>query len=352
MKRRPCDHARVRRACLPLLAILLVPSVAACSLAGPAPGPGTFTLVPHEGGDPIVIEVHGRSLGGMCELSNDHDLVDGVFAWIERPERSHGPATVHMRDLTSGEERVVRLSLSGVEAFTLWEERIVTYSVEYASGSPQPTTRFLLHDLGTGEAEELPFPEGRWVSAAMGGRHIAAVHRADLSNGPDRLYLYDLAERRFVLEGVHAREIVGDDILWLHAVDDDWLVAASRDGDSVLYEIATSRTMDAQDAPILREAQMGLSLADGTAYAWQFGDRTVKRAVLPDGAVETLRAPSPDAPIVGVEAGYTVLGDYFGDGTDVPAPSVPTRGPSGVARLLLGLLGALAGLLRWMSGAA
>lgn len=323
-----------------LLAVMLLPTGVACSLAGPAPGPGAFTLWPHAGGDPIVVEVHGRSLGGTCDLSNDHALVEGVFTWIEQPEMRPGPASLHRRDLATGEERVVDLGLSGVQDFGLWKDGIVTYSVEYTAQAPDGQTRFLLHD-GTGDAETLPFPDGRWTGAAIGGRHVAASLRTNGFEGPDLLYLYDLAERRFVFEAKPARDIVGDDILWPRAVDDRWLVAGGRLGKTIIYEIATGRVLDGP----LSDGPGGVTLANGTLYSWGYvasGER-IQRRLLPDGPAETI--PLPKGDLVGVVEGYTITGSYFGQ--RATEPGAAPNGGSWIAGLLQLLLWVLSRLFAW-----
>ncbi|HVM44781.1 MAG TPA: hypothetical protein VM582_02505, partial [Candidatus Thermoplasmatota archaeon] len=90
------------RAALVLLLVLAAPTAAACSLAGPVPPPGAFTLRFADGTERDVA-VEGRLLGAMCELSNRHALAGDLFAWVEvKRHVTNAPWDVHVLDLARG----------------------------------------------------------------------------------------------------------------------------------------------------------------------------------------------------------------------------------------------------------
>lgn len=302
------------RALAPVLLLLLAPTVSACSFAGPVPGPAAFTLVPMEGGEARTIVVDGRMSGGMCELSNPHLLVDGVFAWMEyQYPRSGSYREAHLLDLATGEKRVIRLASPDVDKFGLRDGKLVYQARDFSGALPPPSV-FYVHDVETGDLETLPFPDGNWVSMATDGRYLAASRRENGYEGPDRIYLYDITTRSWVFENETAAQLTGDAFAWMVAVGDGWLVASARDA-YVAYDIGTGARHwlnGTREAPV-RVDRIG-AVVDGWAYTWNVYDgaagRTrIERYLLPNGPRETLDAP-PNATVVGIVPGYTVLGDY------------------------------------------
>ncbi|HUR68791.1 MAG TPA: hypothetical protein VM370_06050 [Candidatus Thermoplasmatota archaeon] len=296
-----------------LLALLtLAPTAAACSMAGPVPGPGAFILVPDDGGANVTIPVEGRMSGAGCELSNAHLLQDGTFAWLEY-DWNPNARTVHLRNMSTGETRVVPLKSAEATEFGLWNGHLVYLANDFTDGIP-PTSHVYWHDIATDAAVELPFPSGNYPAISHDGRYVAASLRTNGFEGPDLIYLYDLEEMRFLVDGRPARELVGEDFVWPGAMGSGWLVLGGVRTPR-LYELATGTVTSGANPDVYRAG----AIVGGRAWLWEDegGAMTLRSIVLPNGTVE--RHGTVDGRIIGKVLGYTVLGEY----------SAPQLEPSG-----------------------
>ena len=151
---------RVLSATLVLIA-LLPGTAAACSLAGPVPGPGHFFLYELSTGDEVEIPVHQRSLGASCELSNAFAFDGKRFAWVEGPDTysDSEPDMVFIYDIAS--DKTVEPKLTGLrhERLSLSDEFLLhvsngkLYRYRFSSGVDQivpialPAAHQLLWDV-------------------------------------------------------------------------------------------------------------------------------------------------------------------------------------------------------------
>lgn len=186
----------------PLLAlallVLAVPPAQACSLAGPVPGPGMFELRPVDSASPPVrIEVEGRILGAMCDLSNPHALGGGWFAWFEH-DMAGGPWSLHARDLATGEgvklenvtqRRVLEMGTDGM--------RVYWYEHGFAEADGTRDHAFMSFDLATRNLTRLDLPRLHYADVAIDGSLVAATSRAIWNeSGGINLSAYDAREAR------------------------------------------------------------------------------------------------------------------------------------------------------------
>lgn len=330
------------------LVVLLAPVASACSLAGPVPGPGTFTLVPWDGGHDVTVVVEGRMLGAGCELSNVFSLRDGVFAWLEYTQagREWAWREVHILDLATGEKRIVRADDGSVESFALVGGTLVYMTTRY--GEPAPSASLVFHDLATGTSERMDLVEHGLPRLVSDGRHVAWTLRENWPQGPDLVSLLDVETRAWLLRDVRAPDLVGDEHVQLVAMGGGWLVMQSRSG-SWLHALESGTTRpwgggDRASAPMRHVS----AILDGYAYEvdpWGSGP-AVSRTLLPDGPREPMDVQLPQ-PFLGVGEGYWVTGRY----------SAPEHNPWGrwwwveeyAALLVIGLVavGGSAGAVWW-----
>lgn len=288
-----------------LALVLLAPAAAACSFAGEPPRPATFTLVPHDGGNKIVLEVDGRMAGGGCELSNPIAYDDGVFAWMEyqwNPDRR----IAVLVDLSTSERRTVTLRADQVEGFGYWNGKLLYRGMQYHESAPDAqrhrtiTTEstFYVHDVEADEVRTLPLPAEGWIQVFFDGPRVIAMQRESEPVGPQLLTVYDIDQDEVVVD---ARRVDGlrsnTGYLAITAAGDGWL---AMEGDTpFLYEIATGET-----EPVWTRID---AIVDGYAYQWEAWGEAPARMRISDGVREALAVKGP---VVGFVEGHTVVGQY------------------------------------------
>lgn len=292
-----------------LLLALLAPTAAACSLAGPVPGPGAFTLVPMEGGLPVVIAVEGRELGAACELSNPHALEGTTFAWRETAWRRSGDTQheVHLLDLATGEKRIVPYGGQHTDGFWLWNGTLLFVQHDFDGDQLPPETSLVMLDLVTREERVLSFPDRGSLHVSFADGLVSGLQRDAGYEGPVHVWLYDVGAERWLLEDVPMRELIGEEEGWGTVVTREWMTFGTRT-DDLLYHIPTGE--------LRRETRDEMSprgrtwaILDGWAYQsrWNGSGEEVVRYRFPDGEPERVDEPRG---LVGIIPGYFVLGDY------------------------------------------
>lgn len=303
---RPQPVPTSRLPVLLLLAMLvLLPSASACSFAAEPPRPATFTLVPHDGSAPVELEVDGRMSGADCGLANPIAYDDGVFAWMEY-EWNPSRRIAVLYDLASGERSTMELRAVEAERFGLWNGKLLYREMEYYEepgmhGRMETRSRstFLVHDIQSGTTEEVPFPDGQWTQVLFDGPRIVAMLREPDRPTPMTLYVYDVAQGAFVVEGRSLADLASS-TGWagVTAAGEGWLAV---EGDRThLYELATGE----RHASGLQRVD---AIVDGYAYSWQSWGEAPARQKLPDGPIERLPVKGP---VVGFVPGYTIVGQY------------------------------------------
>lgn len=294
-----------------LLLALLAPTAAACSLAGPVPGPGAFTLMPMDDGEQIVIAVEGRELGAGCELSNPHALDGTTFAWRETDwPRSGVRYEAHLLDLATGEKRTLRYGAGHTEGFALWDGRLLYVESAFQDGAP-PTVRVKQLDLATGaEDVALALPGEHHVSVSARDGLVFAITRANGYEGPDAVHLFDLGSSRWILAGVPMRELTGEEIGWGRVLSAEWVELGAREG-TRLYHVPTGAISEPRP-PAAPTFGVAGTLVDGWMYGslWdtEASKEVLTRFRFPDGPRE--RVETPPGRLVGIVPGFYVLGAY------------------------------------------
>ncbi|HWH08101.1 MAG TPA: hypothetical protein VNX21_02810 [Candidatus Thermoplasmatota archaeon] len=328
------------RAPLLLLATLLAPVAGACSLAGPVPGPGVFSVEPLAGGEAWRVEVRGRMLGGTCELSNPHALDGDAFAWVEVARLESGaPRDVHVR-WRDGTQVVHRgVTRDHVEALALRDGVLLLHARAWASPGAADARTFLRMDARTGEARPLPFPPGDWHPVAAEGSVLVALRR-DAEAQRAWLHAYDAAADAWLLRDA---DLASLGLPWFSGpveVSERHALFLPPGGPPRVVDL---RTGEARDVAGLPEVLLDL---DGE-WAYGSGLAGLVRVSLEDGRREVL-GRAADWNLVSVQQGHVVVGTYA-DG--LAAPERDWRPWAGGALAGVAALALLAwGARRWRRG--
>lgn len=287
-----------------LLLALLAPTAAACSLAGPVPPPGAFTLRWPDG-DARVVPVEGRLLGGMCELSNKHDLGDGLFAWVEVDQHvSDAPWNVHVLDLGTGKTIVIEdVARASLDAIGVYDRTVLVGWRDWRS--PDGPTSVIAIDLDTRERREVDLPDDRYAGLQIEGSRVYALAR--IGEGEDRIDVYDDKKRAVIAR----HDVPGP--TWIRAASEQWIVVDVPNGGGRM------RAVHAEDGGLTELSESGwLVDVDGDAAYFQ-GSGVATRVRLPGGERATL--PAQNWTLRSVHEGVQVHGAY----------SAPDLNPLGAA---------------------
>lgn len=306
-----------------LLALALVPTGHACSLAGPVPGPGQFQVRPVEGGPPVRVDVEGRMLGAMCDLSNPYAVGGGWFVWFEH-DQAGGPWSLHARDLATGETLAhENVTPRHVEALGTDGARAYWYERGWTRADATDDHAFMTLDLATGDRARLDLPPAGYVDVAIDRSLLVMTTRAPSNaSAPMEVGAYDAREARWVLPPTSTFDLELGPQASLHDVD----ARSGRvllDADRVL-DLATRAT-----TRLDRGAFMPVGLDGG--YAYSFGAANLSqpqglwRQSLASGGHEAVDPNLFQRPL-GVQDGRVVLGAYGAPPPREAAPAEPRWG--------------------------
>lgn len=312
-----------------ILLALLPGTAAACSLAGPVPGPGHFFLYELATGDELEIPVHQRSLGASCDLFNPFAYDGTRFAWIEGPETYSDkiPDTAYVYDIAA--EKTVEPKLTGLrhEKISLSDEYLVHISSDGA-GNP----KLYRYRFSTGIDQIVP------VTLPAGYQYLwddqVAWRRGDAANN-QFFSVYDAGTSQYVIRDKTPSQLGVPNDATMYGFGEGWLLFLSYNGqrdDWWSYHIAT------QDTEKLSGFGSGSyppgTIHDGRTYALTWDDnyevRTLVSQSLTDGEKSELGTVphEPASRLVYVD-GTIVLGSYSNVDAHTHEPSATATGPAG-----------------------
>lgn len=294
-----------------VLVALLPGTAAACSLAGPSPGPGHFFLYEPATGNELEIPVHQRSLGASCELSNSFSYDGKRFAWVEGPDTysDTAPDIVYLYDVAADTTDQLRLTGLRHQRISLSDEYLVHLSSDAAGHA-----KAYRYGLTTGIDQIIPItvPTGYQL---LWDTQIA-MRRSDASNN-QFFSVYDAATSKYVLRETSAADLGLPKDATLVGFGEGWMLFAAYNGvseDWYSYHIATDERQK------LSGIQSGWpqqsSIHNGRSYAllYESGSEQLQLGSfsLTDGKKNEIGTVphEPPSSLVYID-GTIVLGSYF-----------------------------------------
>lgn len=241
---------------------LLSTSAAACSLAGPVPGPGQFFLFDLTSGKEIEVPVAGRWLGAGCELSNPFAFDGATFAWSEGPETSTAQQTMRIR---TGDGKIQTLTTSSANHH---EIGLTATHVYYLAGD---------YSSGNLWKQRLDDHQETRVDAQIPWHaRLNGAHAAWFTPDGKQLNVYDAEGQRWILRDQTLAQlgITGDDQGQLFAFDDEFAFLSSylsmqKPTTTFRYWTYEFATQELTDLSALKDPQAS-AVADGQLYFVNF----------------------------------------------------------------------------------
>ncbi|HEX9816205.1 MAG TPA: hypothetical protein VGB18_04430 [Candidatus Thermoplasmatota archaeon] len=319
-----------------ILLVILPGTTAACSLAGPVPGPGHFFLYDLATGDELEIPVHQRSLGASCDLFNPFAYDGERFAWIEGPDpySDKAPDTAFVYDIAA--EKTVEPRLTGLrhERLSLSDEYLLHVSSDGAGATKVYRYRF---STSLDQVVPISLPSG---SQLLWDTQIA-WRRADAANN-QFFSVYDAGTSQYVLRDNTPTQLGVPKEASLSGFGEGWLLFSAYNGRTDewwSYKIASQETTKL--AGIQSSWPPAGSISNDRTYSLMWDDTYDVQTLIAYDLTDAQKTELGTVPhgaasrLVYVD-GTIVLGSYSNVDPHTHEPSGPSPGPGGpgVARTI------------------